>query len=202
MDGMTLFGIDVLDVTFRWLHAFMVAGWLLFDFLVYWLHFDVKNPDVPLESRLERARIMHGIDRIVAYIFVLTLPVGIILCYVSGTSLFSAEWLRWKHFLYGVIVVDGLALIPISGTALRNLKAIKAGAPNVDELNAEIKRHMNVAMPAVFVVWVLVIVISVLSLLNLKAPPDREYIFRTSDASQVVLDLPDGSAACPRPTAT
>ncbi len=186
MDAFTVFGIDLLDVSFRWLHALMVAAWLLFDFLVYWLHFDVKNPSLPLDNRIERARIMHGIDRIVAYIFVLTLPVGIILCYVTETSLFSTEWLRWKHFLYGVIVVDGLCLIPISGTALKNLKAIKAGAPNVDELNAEIKRHMNVAMPAVFVVWALVIAISILTLLNLKAPEGQEYIFRKVASSSSV----------------
>jgi hypothetical protein len=148
----TIFGVDVLETSVRWLHAGMVAGWLLFDFLVYWLHFDVKNPNVPLPNRLERAKIMHGIDRIVAYIFVLTLPVGIALCYLTGQPPFSATWLTWKHFLYAVIVIDGLVLIPISGTALRNLRAIEAGAPNVDELNHQIKHHMNIAMPAVFVV--------------------------------------------------
>ncbi len=77
-----------------------------------------------------------------------------------------------------MIVVDGLCLIPISGTALRNLQAIKDGAENVDELNYQIKHHMNIAMPAVFVVWALVIAISVLTLLNLKQPEDQEYIFR------------------------
>ncbi len=183
MDGLTVWGVDVIEVSFRWLHGFMVIGWLLFDFLVYWLHFDVKNPAVPLDNRLERAKIMHGIDRIVAYIFILTLPVGIILCFVTDTSLFSTDWLRWKHVLYAIIIVDGLCLIPISGTALKNLKAIKAGAPNVDELNAEIKRHMNIAMPAVFVVWALVIAISVLTLLNLKVPEGQEYIFRTASVT-------------------
>lgn len=183
MDAFTFFGVNLVDVSFRWLHALMVAAWLLFDFLVYWLHFDVKNPKVPLENRLERARIMHGIDRIVAYIFVLTLPVGIVLCYVTDTSLFSTEWLRWKHLLYGIIVVDGLCLIPISGTALKNLKLIKEGAPNVDELNHQIKHHMNIAMPAVFVVWILIVVISVLTLLNLKAPEGQELIFRRTAAA-------------------
>lgn len=191
MDGFTFFGVNLIDVSFRWLHALMVAAWLLFDFLVYWLHFDVKNPKVPLENRLERARIMHGIDRIVAYIFVLTLPVGIILCYVTDTSLFSTEWLRWKHVLYGIIVIDGLCLIPISGTALKNLKLIKEGAPNVDELNYQIKHHMNIAMPAVFVVWILIVVISVLTLLNLKAPEGQELIFRQT-AVAVSSELPEG----------
>ena len=178
MDGLTVFGIDVIEVSVRWLHAAMVAGWLLFDFLVYWLHFDVKNPEVPLTNRIERAKIMHGIDRIVGYIFILTLPVGILLCYLTDQAPFSSTWLTWKHLLYGVIVVDGLCLIPISGTALRNLREIEAGAPNVDELNHQIKHHMNIAMPAVFVVWALVIAISVLTLLNLKAPEGQEYIFR------------------------
>ncbi len=182
----TIYGVDLLDVGLRWLHGLMVVGWLLFDFLVYWLHFDVKNPNVPLANRLERAKIMHGIDRIVAYIFILTLPVGILLCFITKTSLFSSSWLTWKHFLYGVIVVDGLALIPISGTALRNLKKIEAGAPNVDELNAEIKRHMNVAMPAVFVVWALVIAISVLTLLNLTVPDGQKYVFRKTKVSSLV----------------
>jgi uncharacterized membrane protein len=178
MPDFTIWGVNVVETSFRWLHAGMVAGWLLFDFLVYWLHFDVKNPAVPLEARLERAKIMHGIDRIVAYIFILTLPVGIILCYYTDNAPFSSAWLTWKHFLYAVVIIDGLCLIPISGTALRNLKAIKAGSENVDELNHQIKHHMNIAMPAVFVVWALVIAISILTLLNLKVPEGQEYFFR------------------------
>ena len=188
MPDFTIWGVNVIETSFRWLHAAMVAGWLLFDFLVYWLHFDVKNPAVPLEARLERARIMHGIDRIVAYIFILTLPVGIILCYYTDNLPFSSDWLTWKHFLYGVIIIDGLCLIPISGTALRNLKAIKAGAPNVDELNHQIKHHMNIAMPAVFVVWALVIAISILTLLNIKVPEGQEYFFRSTAAATAELD--------------
>lgn len=190
MAGLELYGIDVVEVSVRWLHAAMVAGWLLFDSLVYWLHWDVKNPDIPLQNRIERAKIMHGIDRIVAYIFILTLPVGIVLCYLTGQPPFSTAWLTWKHFLYGVIVVDGLALIPISGIALRNLRQIEAGAPNVDELNRQIKRSMNIAMPAVFVVWALVIAISILTLLNLKAPEGQEYIFRKTAISTTVEQLP------------
>jgi uncharacterized membrane protein len=190
MEAFTVFGVNILEVSVRWLHAGMVAGWLLFDFLVYWLHFDVKNPEVPLAARIERARIMHGIDRIVAYIFVLTLPVGILLCYLTGNAPFSSTWLTWKHFLYAVIVVDGLVLIPISGTALRNLRKIEAGAPNVDELNHQIKHHMNIAMPAVFVVWGLVIAISVLTLLNLKVPEGQEYFFRKTAVTTSVEQLP------------
>ena len=178
MAGFTIYGVDIIEVSVRWLHGMMVVGWLLFDFLVYWLHFDVKNPEVPLTNRIERAKIMHGIDRIVAYIFILTLPVGILLCYLTDTPMFSTSWLTWKHFLYAVVIIDGLCLIPISGTALRNLKAIKAGAENVDELNHQIKHHMNIAMPAVFVVWALVIAISILTLLNLKVPEGQEYFFR------------------------
>jgi len=179
---MHFYGIDLIDSSLRGIHAVMAAGWLLFDSLVYWLHFDVKNPKIPLQRRLERARIMHGIDQIVGVIFILMLPTGIALCYVTDTALFSTDWLNWKHFLYALIIIDALYLIPISGTALRNLKAIEAGAENVDELNHEIKRNMNVAMPAVFLVWALVIAVSVLSMLNLKTPQGQEYIFRTTPA--------------------
>jgi hypothetical protein len=65
----------------------------------------------------------------------------------------------------------------------KNLKLIKEGAPNVDELNHQIKHHMNIAMPAVFVVWILIVVISVLTLLNLKAPEGQELIFRRTAAA-------------------
>jgi hypothetical protein len=34
------------ETLFRGIHALMVAAWLLFDFIVYWLHFDIKNPPV------------------------------------------------------------------------------------------------------------------------------------------------------------
>jgi hypothetical protein len=177
-----ILGVDLLDVFFRGTHALMAAAWLLFDFLVYWLHFDVKNPEIPLERRLERARIMHRIDQIVGLIFLFMLPSGIILCYVTDTALFSTPWLNWKHFLFAIIIIDALYLIPISGTALRNLKAMEAGAENVDELNQQIRRNMNRAMPAVFLVWALVFFLSVLSLLNLKNPPDQEYFFRKTVA--------------------
>lgn len=186
-----VFGIDLIETSIRGAHAFMAAGWLLFDFLVYWLHFGVKDETRPLEVRLERARIMHGIDRIVAYIFLLMLPTGIALCFLTDTPIFSAGWLNWKHVLYAVIVIDALYLIPISGTALRNLKAIQAGAKNVDELNAGIKGSMNKAMPAVFLVWGLVFVIIVMSMLNLKAPEDQEYIFRKTSNQTAVTQPVD-----------
>lgn len=175
---MELFGVDLLDASLRGVHALMAAAWLLFDFLVYWLHFDVKNEKVPLQNRIERARIMHGIDSVVGVIFLLMLPTGIALCYVTDTRLFSTDWLNWKHVLYAIVIVDALYLIPISGTALRNLRAIEQGAPNVAELNAQIKGNMNRAMPAVFLVWALVFGISVLSMLNLKAPQGQTFIFR------------------------
>ena len=182
-----IYGIDLPDVFFRGTHALMAAAWLLFDFLVFWLHFDVKNPAIPLERRLERAHIMHRIDQIVGLIFLLMLPSGIILCYVTDTALFSTTWLNWKHFLFAIIIIDALILIPISGTALRNLEAIRGGAGNVDELNHEIRHNMDRAMPAVFVIWILVFALSVLSLLNLKNPPDQEYFFRRTAAEQQSL---------------
>ncbi len=177
-----LWGIDLVDVAFKGIHAFMAAAWLLFDFIVFWLHFDVKNPEIPVERRLERARIMHGIDRIVGYIFLLMLPTGIVLCYLTDTALFSTAWLNWKHALYAIIIIDALYLIPISGASLHNLRLIEGGADNVDQLNDEIRTNMNKAMPAVFLVWVLVFAVSVISLLNLETPEGQEYIFRKTAA--------------------
>lgn len=171
-------GVNILDITFRGLHALMAAAWLLFDFIVFWLHFKIKNADAPLEERLERARVMHGIDTVVAYLFLLMLPSGVLLCFLTDTPIFTTQWLSWKHLLYGVIIADALYLLPISGTALRNLKAIKAGAENTDQLNAEIKSKMNQAMPAVWLIWILVFAASLISVLNLKAPKNQEYIFR------------------------
>ena len=97
MPEFELFGIAVVKASLQGIHALMVGTWLVFDFVVYWLHFDIKNPEVPIERRIERAHVMHGIDRVVAYIFILTLPVGIALAYASGTSLFTTAWLNWKH---------------------------------------------------------------------------------------------------------
>jgi hypothetical protein len=174
-------GVNLVDITIRGVHALMAAAWLLFDFLVFWLHFKIKDAAQPIDERLERARVMHGIDTVVAYLFLLMLPSGVILCYVTETPVFTTNWLSWKHLLYGLIIVDALYLLPISGTALRNLKAIKSGAANVDELNAEIKSKMNQAMPAVWLIWILVFAASLISVLNLKAPKGQEYIFRKTD---------------------
>lgn len=175
-------GVNLVDITFRGVHALMAAAWLLFDFIVFWLHFKIKDAAQPIEERLERARVMHGIDTVVAYLFLLMLPSGIILSYVTETPIFTTNWLSWKHLLYGLIIVDALYLLPISGTALKNLKAIKSGAENVDELNHEIKSKMNQAMPAVWLIWILVFAASLISVLNLKAPKGQEYIFRKTDA--------------------
>ena len=183
-----IWGIDIVRTSLQGVHALMVGTWLVFDFVVYWLHFDIKNPSVPLERRLERARVMHGIDRVVAYIFVLTLPVGIALSYASDTPLFTTNWLNWKHVLYAVIVIAALVLIPISGTALRNLQAIRDGSGKPDELNREIARNMNIAMPVVFLVWILIIAMSILSLLNLETPENQEYIFRKTAAETAAAE--------------
>jgi hypothetical protein len=182
--NMEIGGVNIVDISFRGVHALMAAAWLLFDFVVFWLHFKIKDPNYPLDSRLERAKVMHGIDTVVAYIFLLMLPSGIILCFVTDTAIFSTNWLSWKHLLYGLIIVDALYLLPISGTALKNLKAIKAGAGNVDELNTEIRAKMNRAMPAVWLVWLLVFAASLISVMNLKAPKGQEYIFRKTEPVQ------------------
>ena len=179
-----LYGVDLLDVFFRGTHALMAAIWLLFDFIVFWLHFDVKNPSIPLERRIERAHIMHRIDQVVGVVFLLMLPSGIILAYVTDTPLFTTGWLNWKHLFYAVIIIAALYLIPISGATLRNLEAIRVGAKNVDELNNQIRQNMNRGMPAVFLIWILVFALSVLSLLNLKTPENQEYFFRKTVAEQ------------------
>jgi hypothetical protein len=177
-------GVNIVDISFRGIHALMAAAWLLFDFVVFWLHFKIKDPNYPLDSRIERAKVMHGIDTVVAYVFLLMLPTGVILCWVTDTPIFTTNWLSWKHLLYGLIIVDALYLLPISGTALKNLKLIKDGAENVDELNHEIRSKMNQAMPAVWLVWILVFAASLISVLNLKVPKGQEYIFRNTEVTQ------------------
>ena len=166
------------EFSMRGLHVAMVGAWLLFDFVVYWLHFKIKDAAAPIEERLERARVMHGIDTVVAYLFFFTLPVGILLCYLTDTPLFTTDWLNWKHVMYGLIVVAAIVLVPISGTALRNLKAIKGGAPNVAELNDQIRRDMNWAMPWVFLIWVLITAMMVISVFNAKCPHCHNFIVR------------------------
>ena len=180
---MDILGIDPVLLSVRAAHALMAATWLLFDFVVFWLHFKVKDADAPIDERLERARVMHGIDTVVAYVFLLMFPTGLLLCWLTRTPVFSSGWLSWKHLMYAVIVADALYLLPISGAALKNLRLIKANSVNADELNAEIRRKMNQAMPAVWLVWVLVFAASLLSVLNLKAPPGQEYIFRKTSAT-------------------
>ncbi len=168
---------SLLEFTLRGLHAFPVAAWLLFDFIVYWLHFKIKDRRADLHERLERVHIMHAIDTVVAYIFIGTLPLGIALAWLTDTPLFSTGWLNWKHLMYGLIIVAAIVLIPVSGTALRNLEAMKKGATNVDELNGQIERDMNRAMPWVFLIWVLIIAMTLVSVLNLKCPHCHQLIF-------------------------
>lgn len=166
-----------IEMTVRGVHIVMVLAWLIFDFIVYWLHFKVKDASAPTVERLERARIMHGVDRVVAYLFIGTLPVGLLLCWLTETPVFSEAWLTWKHLLYGLIVVAAVVLIPVSGTALRNLKAIAAGAPDVDALNAQIRRDMNWGMPFVFFIWIAIVVMSMMSAFYSKWPDLGTYLY-------------------------
>jgi hypothetical protein len=167
----------VVEITVRGIHVFMVLAWLIFDFIVYWLHIKVKDASAPTVERLERARIMHGVDTTVAYLFIFTLPVGLILCWLTDTPPFSTQWLTWKHLLYGLIVVSAIVLIPVSGTALRNLNAIAAGATNVDELNAQIRRDMNWGMPFVFFIWASIVVMCAMSVMYSKWPNLPSYLW-------------------------
>lgn len=165
------------EIAIRGVHILMVLAWLVFDFIVYWLHFKVKDPSAPTVERLECARIMHRVDSVVAYLFIGTLPVGLALCVLTDTPVFSTPWLTWKHLLYGLIVVAAVVLIPVSGTALRNLRAIAKGAPNVDELNAEIRRDMNWGMPFVFFIWLAIVAMAVISAFNSKWPDLPGYLY-------------------------
>lgn len=192
---MEIYGIDPLLLSVRGVHALMAAAWLLFDFVVFWLHFKVKDANAPLGQRLERARVMHGIDTVVAYVFLLMFPTGLVLCFMTDTPVFATGWLSWKHLMYAVIVADALYLLPISGTALRNLKAIEAGAADTDALNGEIRRKMDQAMPAVWLVWALVFAASLISVLNLKAPEGQRYMFRKSDAAVLPHGRTNGTDA-------
>lgn len=169
---------SVTEIAFRGIHSFTVAAWLLLDFIVFWLHFKIKDARADLSERLERVHIMHAIDTVVAYIFVGTLPIGIALAWLTDTPLFSTDWLNWKHLMYGLIVVAAIVLVPVSGTALRNLEAMKKGATNIDELNQQIERDMNRGMPWVFLIWTLIIVMTLISVFNLKCPHCHQFIFR------------------------
>ena len=120
---------------------------------------------------------MHAVDTVVAYLFIFTLPVGLVLCWVTDTPVFTTAWLTWKHLLYALIVVAAVVLIPVSGTALRNLKAIDAGAANVDQLNTQIRHDMNWGMPFVFFIWAALVVMSVMSVFNSKWPDLPTYLY-------------------------
>ena len=170
-------GGSPLEIVVRGIHAFTVAAWLILDFIVFWLHFKIKDPLADTGERLERAHIMHTIDTVVAYIFIGTLPIGILLAWLTGTPLFATPWLDLKHFMYGLIVIAAIVLIPVSGTALRNLTAMKNGASNRDELNEQIRRDMNRGMPWVFLIWSLIIAMTLISVFNLRCPHCHELLF-------------------------
>ena len=44
-----------------------------------------------------------------------------------------------------------------------------------------------IALPAVFLVWALVLAVSIMSMLNLKTPQDQEFIFRKTPAEMQQL---------------
>mgnify|MGYP003396466560 CR=1 FL=1 len=104
--------------------------------------------------------------------------IGIALAWLTDTPLFSTGWLNWKHLMYGLIVVAAIVLVPVSGTALRNLEAMKKGATNVDELNRQIERDMNRGLPWVFLIWTFIIAMTLISVFNLKCPHCHQFMFR------------------------
>jgi uncharacterized membrane protein len=144
--------MQLLAPLLTWIHVLLVVVWLGTDFVVFALSWSLKNRDLPVEVRLDRARLAHRFDTWVIRAFLLTPLVGVGIAWAKWGSLlplFTTPWLALKLALMGVVFLLAVLLIAGSAGTAELLEEIRDASGNVDDLEAQLRRRVNrLAYPA------------------------------------------------------
>lgn len=134
-------------------HLLLIIFWLGTDVVVLALSLSVRRPTLPIQVRIDRARVAARVDRVVLWTFLLTWIVGIGLMRARGYPFFALDWLNIKHALYGLIVFMAVILLSVSGDTVKQLEEIAASPPNADELERKLYRRIVGFAPVVLAIY-------------------------------------------------
>lgn len=145
-------------------HVFLVIVWLGTDLVVFCLSLSLLDKRLPILIRLDRAHVAEVIDSWVLKSFLLTIPLGLLLVYLSGQSLSRSPWLALKLSFFGCIVVISIAILTGAGGTRQTLEKIAAGAGDADALEAHLRKRVLVMAPPVLFIYALILLILFISL--------------------------------------
>jgi uncharacterized membrane protein len=144
--------MQLLAPLLTWIHVLLIVVWLGTDFIVFALSWSLKNRDLSVEVRLDRARLAQRFDMWVTRAFPLTPIVGIGIAWAKwGTllPLFTTPWLALKLALMGLVFLLAVFLIAGASGTTDLLEEIRDASGNVDDLEARLRQRVNrLAVPA------------------------------------------------------
>ena len=136
-----------------WIHILFVVVWLGRDFVVFSLSMSLKNRDLPIDVRLDRAKLAQKFDMWVTKVFLATPLIGLSLAWLRWRSfepLITLPWMNLKLILFSVILIMAILLITGAAGTVGVLQDIKDGEGDEEENEAILKKRVkDLAYPAI-----------------------------------------------------
>jgi|TARA_Y100000310_G_scaffold253669_1_gene260563 hypothetical protein len=111
------------------------------------------NRELPIDVRLDRARLAQKFDYWVMKAFLITPFVGIVLTYLKWSSfegVFYRPWMNVKLIFFGIILIMAVLLVAGAAGTTGILEAIKNKEGDKEKLEKSLrKRVINLAYPAI-----------------------------------------------------
>lgn len=141
------------------IHIILVIVWLGVDFVVFSLSFSLLKRELPIEVRLDRARLADKFDGWVVSASMAIIPTGIALAWLGGHKLFIAPWLAFKLFFFGIILLIMIWIFATAGTegTVALLKSIQSGEGNLEDLETKLRKRVIFYAPPVLAIHACII---------------------------------------------
>ncbi len=139
-------------------HVFLFVIWLGFDLVVFSLSLSMRNRNLPIAVRIDRAHIAEKLDLYVTVAYTLVIPTGLALAYLRGWwPIWNIPWLMAKLAAFGVVVILAVVLVLGASGSGQILKKIEAGKGDVESLETQLRSGIHRLAP-----WALAIHLSIL----------------------------------------
>ena len=155
--------IEAITNLVLWVHVLLIVVWLGSDFIIFNLSFSLLKKDLPIDVRIDRAKLAHKYDMWVTKSFLLTPIIGLMLAYLRWRSfdpLFMLEWMSLKLTLFGIILLLAVMLITGASGTVQILEDIKSKSDQKELLEIKLrKRVINLAYPALALHFLIAMII-------------------------------------------